>query len=406
MRILVVQESDWLGKGPHQSHHLMERLAQQGHIIKVIDFEILWKKQKNESLFSKRQVFEKVHKAIEDGFVTVVRPAIIRLPFLDYLSLASTHRKEIREQIRDFKPNVVVCFGILNARIALTIASRNDIPTVYYIIDELHRLVPQRLLRGLARFMERSNMRDADLVLSINEALRDYTIQCGAPISKTLVIRAGVNLEDFSTDYDRLRKVTRHKYGFLDGDVVLLFMGWLYEFSGLKEVAIQLCKLDRDESRLKLLIVGEGELQEVLGRMRDALGLRDRLILDKWIPYKDVPALVMSSDICILPAYKNDIMRNIVPIKLYEYMAGGKPVISTNLPGILREFGTANGVIFVEKPEDVLTKASELVGTGRLREEGDRARRFATDNSWDTVTKAFETALLNLQKVRFHSDQQ
>jgi glycosyltransferase involved in cell wall biosynthesis len=104
----------------------------------------------------------------------------------------------------------------------------------------------------------------------------------------------------------------------------------------------------------------------------------------------------MSSDICILPAYKNDIMRNIVPIKLYEYMAGGKPVISTSLPGILREFGTANGVIFVDRPEEVLAKASELVGTGRLQEEGDRAGRFAAGNSWDTVTKTFESALLSL----------
>jgi len=31
MRILVVQESDWTEVGPHQSHHLMERLSQHGH---------------------------------------------------------------------------------------------------------------------------------------------------------------------------------------------------------------------------------------------------------------------------------------------------------------------------------------------------------------------------------------
>jgi hypothetical protein len=43
MKILVVQESDWLEKGPHQSHHLMERMSARGHEVRVIDFEIQWK---------------------------------------------------------------------------------------------------------------------------------------------------------------------------------------------------------------------------------------------------------------------------------------------------------------------------------------------------------------------------
>ena len=41
MRILVVQESDWIVMGPHQSHHLMERLSERGHEVRVIDYEIL-----------------------------------------------------------------------------------------------------------------------------------------------------------------------------------------------------------------------------------------------------------------------------------------------------------------------------------------------------------------------------
>ena len=35
MRILVVQESDWLEQGSHQSHHLTERLSQRGHEVKA-----------------------------------------------------------------------------------------------------------------------------------------------------------------------------------------------------------------------------------------------------------------------------------------------------------------------------------------------------------------------------------
>ena len=86
MRILVVQESDWFDRGPHQSHHLMERLSVRGHEIRVIDYEIGWKKHQNKELISHREIFTNVHKAIDKGNVTVIRPSIIKLPVLEYLS--------------------------------------------------------------------------------------------------------------------------------------------------------------------------------------------------------------------------------------------------------------------------------------------------------------------------------
>ena len=45
MKILLVQESDWLKRNPHQQHHLMERLSLRGHEITVIDYNIDWKKE-------------------------------------------------------------------------------------------------------------------------------------------------------------------------------------------------------------------------------------------------------------------------------------------------------------------------------------------------------------------------
>jgi glycosyltransferase involved in cell wall biosynthesis len=86
-------------------------------------------------------------------------------------------------------------------------------------------------------------------------------------------------------------------------------------------------------------------------------------------------------------------MQEIVPIKLYEYMAMAKPVISTNLPGVRKEFGEDNGVVYVERPEDVVPKAIELVESVRLAELGQKARRFVEQNSWDKITDEFEALL-------------
>lgn len=393
MRILVVQESDWLKRGPHQSHHLMERLSMKGHEIRVIDFEIDWRKsadKEEKKLVSKRQVFQGMHKAVPGNTVTVIRPPIVKRPVLDYISLICSHRVEIKRQIEEFRPDVIVGFGILNANIAIRLAKPRGIPFVYYIIDELHRLVPQEQFKALARRVESDNMRNADLVLSINEGLREYTVMMGAKPEKTSVIRAGVDLERFQKADGRH---IREKYGIKEDDTVLFFMGWLYDFSGLKEVAEELSRLDVNSAGIKLLVVGKGDLWETLQNIKKENGMDDRIITVPWVPYEEVPDYLAAADICILPAYKNEIMMNIVPIKMYEYLAAGKSVIATELPGIMKEFGTSNGISYISESRKALDKVKELVGKGELQSEGQKAIRFVEKRDWSQITDEFENLL-------------
>lgn len=391
MRILVVEEADWLERGPHQSHHLMERLSAKGHEIRVVDYEFCWRENKKKKLISKREIFTNVHKAVDKGNVTVIRPSIIKLPVLEYLSLIYTHSSEIKRQIEDYKPDVIVGLAILNANIAIRLAKKRDIPFVYYIIDEMFRLVPQKYFRKLARYIESKNMKCADTVLSINEGLREYTIQMGADREKTGVIRAGVDIERFSRVDGRS---IREKYGIKDDDVVLFFMGLLLDFMGLKEVALELARSDRPN--IKLLILGKGDLWDTLQDIKRESGRDGRIIIVDWVPYKEVPEYLAASDICILPAYKNDIMWNIVPIKMYDYMAAGKPVIASSLYGIMKEFGENNGILYVDRPEDVLKMAIEMAERNSIEEEGRKARRFVEKCSWDSKVKEFEKVLEEL----------
>ena len=93
-------------------------------------------------------------------------------------------------------------------------------------------------------------------------------------------------------------------------------------------------------------------------------------------------------------------MRDIVPIKLYEYMAMGKPVITTKLPGVMKEFGEGNGVVYVDKPEDALWKAVRVDWGGAVGEYGAKARGFVGMCGWDEVVDEFEGVLEEVIKVR------
>ena len=80
-------------------------------------------------------------------------------------------------------------------------------------------------------------------------------------------------------------------------------------------------------------------------------------------------------------------------MNMYEYMAMGKPVIATKLPGVTKEFGEDHGVIYVNKTEDAFKKAIELVEKGSIEEEGRKARKFVEKYNWEDIVAEFEGIL-------------
>jgi len=390
-----MQETDWLKRNPAQQHHLADNLSLRGHKVRVIDYELLWWTKRKKKLFSRRQVFSGVSKTRKGASVTLIRPGIVKIPCLDYISLIFSHKREIERQISEFSPDVIIGFGILNAYLAMKSSGRNNIPFVCYWIDVLHTLIPFKPFQSMAKLVEGKTLKHADRVLVINERLKTFVIKIGANPERTSVVRGGVDFAQFG---QISHNKVRIQHGIEKDDIVLFFMGWLYNFSGLREVTLELAKTK--DSNLKLLIVGEGDAFNELQKIRERHNLQNRVILAGKKPYQEIPSFIAASDICLLPAHNNEVMRHIVPIKLYEYMAMGKPVISTRLPGVVKEFAYDNGVVYVNRPEEVVKKASELIANENLDELGAKARRFVEKYSWDKITDEFENILKEVIKEK------
>jgi glycosyltransferase involved in cell wall biosynthesis len=398
VRILVVQESDWIERGPHQSHHLLERMVLRGHQVRVIDFEIGWRGNRAHGILVRRKVLTSSPKVIDGSSIGVVRPAAVRLPILEYASLIVSHGLEIRRQIAEFRPDVILGFGLLNAFAGIRQARQANIPFVYYLIDELHRLVPQPTFRGFARVLEQSNVRRASLVLSINQALRDYAVDMGAPPERAKVLPAGVDLERYLRAGDGTE--IRNRNGLQAGDLVLFFMGWVYPFSGLLEVAESLIEDVGTEGRVKLLVVGKGDSWKQMARLVSERNAENRIKMVDFRPYDEIPSYLASADVCVLPAHDTETMRNIVPIKMYEYLAAGKPVIATRLSGVFREFGEDHGVVYVDSPQQVVSLAARLDKEGALGNLGEQGRLFVSKNDWKVTAERFESELSTLVRAQ------
>lgn len=387
MKILIIQDTDWKLRNPYQQVHIAERMVLRGHEIRVIDYEILWRTEGKKELFSRRTE-EKISRIFPDAKIPVIRPGILKIPVLDYISMLFTYSQEINRQIEEFKPDIIMGNDILTTWLAFRAAKRKKIPRVFYSIDVDYLLIPYRFLQPLGKWIESWNIRNADLVLSINEGLREYTIRMGAPREKTKVIRAGIDLERYDPTKVNGNEI-RERYGIAKDDIVLFFMGWLYHFSGLKEVARELAKIKDDHPKIKLLIVGQGDAYEDLVKIQEQFHIEDRMILAGQQPFDKIPSFIAAADICLLPAYDNEIMHDIVPIKMYEYMAMGKPVVATKLYGVMKEFGQGNGAVFIDNPELTLQKTKELIFTGLSYNEGRKAREFVKNFDWKKIIEQF-----------------
>jgi glycosyltransferase involved in cell wall biosynthesis len=397
LKLLFIQETDWLKRGPHQQHHLAERLSIRGHEIRVIDHDFTWRASGNQGLFSHRKVFENVAKVDDRAKVTVIRPGIVKFPVVDNLSLVLSHRREINRQIKEYSPDAILGFGILNSYLAANACQKNRIPFIYYWIDVLHRLIPAKVLQPLGKLIEHQTLKKTTRAIAINEKLGDYLVNLGSSRELTRIVRAGIDVNKYNPDISGA--LVRQQYQIDQEDKVLFFMGWLYNFSGLKEVILKIAQIP--DKRIKLLVVGEGDAFEELKRICTSHDLSNRILLAGKKPYHEMPQFIAAADVCLLPSYPwEPIMQDIVPIKLYEYMAMKKPVISTKLAGVMREFSLDNGVIYVDKPEDVVNEAIDLLSKGNQIDLGIKALKFAGKNSWDKITDQFENILSEVIKEK------
>jgi len=378
MRILITQESDWLTRGPHQQHQIFDRLSERGHEIRVIDYDIDWNK-KGMGWWQGRRVFDRVHKVKDNAKILVIRPGMMRLPILNFISTWFTNLFEIKRQMKEFKPDVIVGLGILNAD--LSVLLKGKVPFVYYWLDILHTLIPLKEMRWVGKILEGETLMYSDKVVVINQSMKDYVERHGA--ERVKVIGSGVDLKTFKPSNLKIRE----QYGVKPDETLLFFMGYVYPFSGLNIIARQL----KDYPKFKLMVVGDGESFGSLNRVRDELQLGDRVITIDKKPYKDIPDYINAADVCILPAEVNETMRYIVPIKIYEYMALGKPIICTRLLGVYEEFGHNNGIIYAEEPSYVVPVADAIKLD--YYEIGRQSLDYVKDYDWDVLTDKFERLL-------------
>lgn len=99
--------------------------------------------------------------------------------------------------------------------------------------------------------------------------------------------------------------------------------------------------------------------------------------------YKDLPAYLAGWDIALLPFAKNESTQFISPTKTPEYLAGGKPVISTSITDVVNPYGKEDLVKIADTAEEFVLAVEEFLNTDDPEKRIQKADLFLANISWD-----------------------
>ena len=154
-------------------------------------------------------------------------------------------------------------------------------------------------------------------------------------------VSGGIDLERFYPDPHVDRKACRVRYGLATERKVFLFVGRVDEEKRLDVVLRALSRLNRED--IQFCVAGHGAALEKLKRMANDLDLGQRVHFTGFIPSPDLPCLINSCDIFMMPSEAE-----LLSLASLEAMACGLPMVAANavaLPELVTN--GKNGYLFL-----------------------------------------------------------
>lgn len=218
--------------------------------------------------------------------------------------------------------------------------------------------------------------RAAGTVVCVSEPVARWVRSRGAPAERVVVVPNGV-------DTTRVAPAPAEP----PGPFTIGFVGTLKPWHGVSDLVRALALLRGAGSDHRLLLVGDGPEREALEALSQELGVSDAVEMTGAVAPADVPALLRRMHVGVAP-YPANADFYFSPLKVYEYLACGLPVVASSVGTLPATLGHGkHGVLVPPGSPAALAAAVEELAADPARRATLRraARAAAVEHDWDRV---------------------
>ena len=180
-------------------------------------------------------------------------------------------------------------------------------------------------LHAKARDNEAEVFRSATALASVSKQMSDYLLKHGASIDRVHTIGNAVNTALFTPTVSPASIDGIDKEHFVVG-----FSGSLKMWHGIDILLYAFQRFHRLVPTSRLLIVGDGPKRGWAEGFVAGAGLNDAVVFTGWVSHELLPSYLDRMDITTAP-YPPSPSHYFSPLKLYEYLAMGRPIVATRI---------------------------------------------------------------------------
>lgn len=247
---------------------------------------------------------------------------------------------KIRRIIKDFQPDIVHTHASKSGALGRLAAINMNVPKVIHtfhghVFHSYFGYLKTKFYILLERYLaSKSSAIIAISKLQQEELIQDFKI-CSP--EKIHVIPLGFDLDKFQSNVAFNRDLFRKEFGLLDEEIAIGIIGRLTPIKNHTFFLESIKSIQNTTSKkFKVFIIGDGEDREYLEELAKKLHLKTNL-LDKKDPLiyftswrKDMDVIYSGLDIVALTSLNEG-----TPVTLIEAQAANKPIVSTNVGGVL-----------------------------------------------------------------------